>query len=1591
MKRLNLTLKSVLILILPLLFSPAQTVNAASITVNSICSLADAITAANTNSSTGGCAGGSGSDVIRLTGNVTVSSQLPDITTTMTIDGDGYTIDGGGATRIFNLMRADLTIQNATVQNARGVDRGGAISSYWSRVTVTNSVFSNNVSVHSGEWLGRSEGGAIAMYSGVLSISGSSFDGNHAVEGGALSTSTSGTIYINDSSFTNNSSSGTGGAIKGGKVRVNNSTFGNNSSGFLGGGAIFFGGADTGIIKNSTFYGNTGHSGGAIHNQGDWVEISNSTFKDNIASYVGNSIYTTSTTHTLVRNTIMTSTSSVSECAGGNSQSIGNYISDGTCSPALSSGALNLGALTGSPAYYPLQSGSAAIDAGDLDYCLDSDIIGTSRPQGSGCDIGAHEFPQTAATPTPDTSRGIIVSYDCSLPDAIKAANTNSAVGSCPAGSSVNRDVITIIGDQVLMADMPDITSDIKIVGGGYTIDANYDRRHFKVDAGGDLQLENMKLYLGISGIWGARGNSGGAIHNSGILDVKAVSFSLNQASNNGGAIYNAGTASISGSTFEWNRGSGGSGLYSTGTLTIKNSTFDHNSGQGAVKINGGTAELTHLTIYANYSHGDGGTAGLSVQSGTVKLYNSILANPSFNRNCDSEGNNCTLITPVDCSGSLNQNAGNLIQDNSCSPALSGNPDLGSKKGFPHYFTLNNPSGAVNTADSNHCTSEDQAGQTRPYPSGGNCDIGAFELQEAALPTHTPTITPTPTDTPTPTQTNTPDTSSQEAEETATPTVAVRSSRGVYDLTLVSNSAGELTASWTEPVETPDDYRISWAKADEDYADADDGNAYPTSPEYTISGLENGETYKIRVLARYSGESGPWSGDQEALVMGPTATPTATATSTLIALPQLGEESATPTIFVLSSRGVYGLTLVSNSAGQLTASWTEPAETPDDYRISWAKADEDYPDAGDGNAYPTSLEYTISGLENGETYKVRVLARYQGVSGGWSDEKEAVVMAATATATSTATATETPTATNTIVPPTNTPVPTTEIPAPPGIPRDLYAWQRTEGIGILLAWSAPPGRIDGYEIQMRSRNNTKFQVLVADTGSSDALYLDTVRESDSYVYRVRAIRAGLKGPWSDKRQIDVYPTPFEPISDWQQRMQDIVLSLSDTPVPTDTPVPPTNTPVPTDTPVPSATNTLIPTATSTPLPPTDTPTATATNTPVPPPSEFCVLVGPGTFWLFPASRFLSGQISTYPGDTCENSDVSLTSIGEDGYVYTSSGQATAENLCAAGHNDGSTFSVVPVPANTDVWKCTPPATNTPVPTDTPVPSATNTPMSTATNTPIPPTDTPVPTATIATAPGKPTNLSALVAANGILLSWTAPSDDIAGYQILRRRPRKGEGQLLIHVENTGNSNTSYLDTDVNGDDERYAYRVQAIRAGMLSNRSSFVTVDVSPGDFLVVQQQQQEEPSVTPIPPTSTPVPPTSTPIPTATPIPPTNTPVPTATPLPPTYTPIPPTAVPPTQVPPLRRPKNLTASAVADGVELNWDAPAGQVDGYEILRRRPRQGEDTLQTLVADTGSSATTYTDSTATESTRYTYRVKAIRNGEKSNWSNYDRVDR
>ena len=62
-------------------------------------------------------------------------------------------------------------------------------------------------------------------------------------------------------------------------------------------------------------------------------------------------------------------------------------------------------------------------------------------------------------------------------------------------------------------------------------------------------------------------------------------------------------------------------------------------------------------------------------------------------------------------------------------------------------------------------------------------------------------------------------------------------------------------------------------------------------------------------------------------------------------------------------------------------------------------------------------------------------------------------------------------------------------------------------------------------------------------------------------------------------------------------------------------------------------------------------------------------------------------------------------------------------------------------------------------------------------------------------------------------------------------------------------------------------------------------------------------------------------------------------------------------------------------------------ITGYVILRRnRDTDEEGHFDELVADTGSAATTYTDDTVADDTRYTYRIKAINAygvSERSHW--------
>ena len=80
----------------------------------------------------------------------------------------------------------------------------------------------------------------------------------------------------------------------------------------------------------------------------------------------------------------------------------------------------------------------------------------------------------------------------------------------------------------------------------------------------------------------------------------------------------------------------------------------------------------------------------------------------------------------------------------------------------------------------------------------------------------------------------------------------------------------------------------------------------------------------------------------------------------------------------------------------------------------------------------------------------------------------------------------------------------------------------------------------------------------------------------------------------------------------------------------------------------------------------------------------------------------------------------------------------------------------------------------------------------------------------------------------------------------------------------------------------------------------------------------------------------------------------------------------------PPARPTGLSAASVShDGVTLSWDDPGdATITGYRILRRDiVNDPPGTFSTVASDSGSPATSYTDSTVAASTRYAYRIIAL----------------
>jgi hypothetical protein len=365
---------------------------------------------------------------------ITLTSGYLEISTDVTISGPGTAylfIDGGRASQVFQVdstvTGVGATISGVTIENGfNSTSSGGGISNYGTLAVTDSSLVKNG-----GGFL---YGGGI-YNNGTMTVSNCSLvDNESSTGGGGIFNDTGGTMTVSNSSLSGNESVGLGGGIGNvGMLTVTDSTLSGNVLELEGeGGGIGNGG--TLIMSNSTVSGNIAYpfkafpgQGGGIFNDGT-ATISFSTIVGNAAySEQGNSgggISQTGGTLTL-KSTLLANNSAAGNCSGAGTSDGYNLSDDSSCTFLTATGDQN--DVTNAATYLgPLQNnggptstiallggspGSTAINAipvSPTNECTDAfgvivttDQRGVTRPQGSGCDIGAYELaPQVTAAPS---------------------------------------------------------------------------------------------------------------------------------------------------------------------------------------------------------------------------------------------------------------------------------------------------------------------------------------------------------------------------------------------------------------------------------------------------------------------------------------------------------------------------------------------------------------------------------------------------------------------------------------------------------------------------------------------------------------------------------------------------------------------------------------------------------------------------------------------------------------------------------------------------------------------------------------------------------------------------------------------------------------------------------------------------------------------------------------------------------------------------------------------------------------------------------------------------------------------------------------
>ena len=509
-----------------------------------------------------------------------------DITTEITIEGNGATIDASGlGDRAFHVLAGgDLTISDVTVTGGRPGDAPSAA--------------------------GGGSGGAF-LNAGTLSISGSVLDDNSADRaGGAIEASAGSTTTLANTDLTNNATGaapGNGGGLHltgAGTVSITGGTVSGNTAAAEGGG-LWNSGAGTMTVDGTTVTGNTAsgatadQGGGGLFQEagGGTLTVRNASITENVADGAagsGGGILNDQSAVTVQNSTISGNTSV--RAGGGIEANVGTTNLSGVTLDSNSTG--------GSPGN---GGGLHITGAGNAEITGSTVTGNTATLEGGGLWNGSGTMTVSTTEITGNTASGAgaddggggLFNNGGTLQISGSTIEGNEADGAAGSGGGV----LTLGGTLEVTSSSIDNNTAVRAGGG------------IEATEGSTTTISGGSLSENVAG---AGPGNGGGLHltGAGTVDVDGVVVAGNLAANEGGGLWNSatGTMTVTSSTISNNTASGapadagGGGLHNDGgELSVEGSVIEGNSADGAagsgggiLNAGGGTLTVTGTDILGN-------------------------------------------------------------------------------------------------------------------------------------------------------------------------------------------------------------------------------------------------------------------------------------------------------------------------------------------------------------------------------------------------------------------------------------------------------------------------------------------------------------------------------------------------------------------------------------------------------------------------------------------------------------------------------------------------------------------------------------------------------------------------------------------------------------------------------------------------------------------------------------------------------------------------------------------------------------------------------------------------------------------------------